>query len=69
MSTQFADLLAAKYIKKQEERGTIVPLIEFFDTKQDGFAAMRLLAETDLRDVSLNYITLGGYTDLLTKSE
>lgn len=69
MTANFADLLAARYIKKQEEGASIFTLMDFFDTNKDGFRAMRLLAETDLSAISLNYNTLSSYSNSIMKKE
>ena len=41
MTEQFADILAAKYIRKLEDEGNmIVPIMDFFDTRRDGSKAL-----------------------------
>ena len=62
MSSRFADLLAAKYIRALEgPNSKVVRLMDLFDCKRDGFRANRALQEASLADVALNYQTLAGY--------
>lgn len=61
MTPNFADLLAAKYIKKIEETSEIFKLMDFFSTNSNGFKAMRSLCEVDLNSIYLNYQTLKQY--------
>lgn len=63
MTEQFADILAAKYIRKLEDEGNmIVPIMDFFDSRRDGAKALQALATADMNDVALNYETLDSYT-------
>lgn len=63
MTEQFADILAAKYIRKLEDEGNmIVPIMDFFDSRKDGANALQALSAADMHDVALNYETLDSYT-------
>jgi len=62
MSANYADMLAARYIQKLEENSKIVTVMSLFDTKKDGFAAMKNLADASMENVSLNYTTLSAYS-------
>lgn len=71
MTVQFTDLLAAKYIRKLEDAkdARICTIMDFFDTKKDGFKAMQILVNTDIRNVHLNYATLDSYARLINDKE
>ena len=71
MTVQFADLLAAKYIRKLEDpqNSKICTIMDFFDTKRDGFQAMKILADVSIKNVFLNYTTLNAYSRLINNTE
>lgn len=62
MSTQFTDILAAKYIKKIEESSTVLPIMELYNHNNQ---ALRLLDECPFEKLHLNYQTIQGFTDRL----
>ena len=70
MTVQFADLLAAKYIKKLEDptNSKICTIMDFFDTKRDG-QAMKILGDASIKNVFLNYTTLNAYSRLINNTE
>ena len=61
MSTQYADLLASKYIKNCETDGHISTIMDLFDTKRDNWRAMKSVLSADMSDIHLNYQTLDFY--------
>ena len=71
MTVQFADLLAAKYIQKLEDskKSKIYTIMDFFETKKDNFSAMKALADSNIKNVFLNYSTLNAYSRLITNTE
>lgn len=71
MTVQFADLLAAKYIRKLEDpkNSKICVIMDFFDTKRDSFQAMKVLADSNINNVYLNYTTLNAYSRLINNAE
>ena len=71
MTVQFADLLAAKYIQKLEDskKSKIFTIMDFFETKKDNFSAMKTLADSNIKNVYLNYSTLNAYSRLINNSE
>jgi hypothetical protein len=71
MTVQFADLLAAKYIQKLEDskKSKIFTIMDFFDTKTDNFTAMKILADSNIKNVVLNYTTLNAYSRLINNTE
>ena len=71
MTVQFADLLAAKYIRKLEDPKTskICTIMDFFDTKRDSFQAMKILADANIKNVFINYTTLNAYSRLINNAE
>lgn len=67
MSSNYADMLAAKYIKSAETDGSqIFHMMELFDTSRDNFKAMRALSQSSMTDVALNYQPLLAYSRSLT---
>lgn len=71
MTVQFADLLAAKYIQKLEDskKSKIYTIMDFFETKKDNFSAMKALADSNIKNVFLNYSTLNAYSRLINNTE
>ena len=71
MTVQFADLLAAKYIQKLEDpkKSKIYTIMDFFETKKDSFSAMKALADSNIKNVFLNYTTLNAYSRLINNTE
>ena len=71
MTVQFADLLAAKYIQKLEDskKSKIYTIMDFFETKKDNFSAMKALADSNIKNVFLNYTTLNAYSRLINNTE
>ena len=71
MTVQFADLLAAKYIQKLEDskKSKIYTIMDFFETKKDNFSAMKALADSNIKNVFLNYSTLNAYYRLINNTE
>mgnify|MGYP000347554634 CR=1 FL=1 len=61
MTPDYADQLAAKYIKNLEH-GQVVRVMDFFDTKRDDFKAMQILSDAPLESVAFNYQTLASYS-------
>lgn len=43
--------------------------MDFFDTKKDKFSAMKTLADSDMKNVMLNYSTLNAYSRLINNTE
>jgi hypothetical protein len=43
--------------------------MDFFDTKRDGFKAMKILADVSIKNVFLNYTTLNAYSRLINNTE
>ena len=64
MTPQFADLLAARYIRELEDNqtSTIATIMDLYDTNSDKFGAMKALLDGRMRDCRLNYQTLGEYS-------
>jgi hypothetical protein len=48
MTTNYADLLASKYLKTLESQGQIVSIMDLFDTERDDFKAIQGLSTTSL---------------------
>lgn len=69
MTAQFTDILAAKYIKKVEEKDQIFTIMDFFQTDRDGFKAMDTLSKAPMWNVRLNYTTLPNYSEHVNKTE
>lgn len=65
MSGQFADILAAKYIKKIEQNSTILPIMELFNNNTK---VVNLLEDCSFEKIPLNYQTIQGYTQSLYQS-
>jgi hypothetical protein len=61
MKSQYADLLASKYIKKCETDGHIVTIMNLFDTKRDDWASMKSVLNSPMEYIALNYQTLSHY--------
>ena len=64
MTAQFADLLAARYIRglEDQEMSQIASILDLFQTKRDEFSALKAVLDAPTRDCRLNYQTLGEYT-------
>lgn len=64
MSSNFADLLAAKYIKEKESH-KVVSVMDLFEKE----SLIDLVDKTSLSDICLNYQTLNKYTNGLYREE
>ena len=64
MTAQFADLLAARYIRGLEDpdASQIASILDLYQTKRDKFSALKAVLDAPTRECRLNYQTLGEYT-------
>ena len=57
MSVQFADMLAARYIRGLEDKETsqIATIMDLYQTKLDKFTGLKAVLDARTRDCRLNY--------------